>query len=161
MRLKFVPPLLPTSVEKPPESGVWLHEVKFDGYRSQMIIDESGTRIFTRRGLDWTAKYRDLAAASKWLDADSAIIDGEIIVLNDAGLSDFAALRRRSLVASTTYTSSPSICCTSTVTICATWHCKSAAISLPASSRPTSASSSARRSRAVPRRFITGRPGRP
>ncbi|RWP70303.1 ATP-dependent DNA ligase [Mesorhizobium sp.] len=94
MRLMFVPPLMPTLVEKPPESGVWLHELKFDGYRSQMIVDESGTRIFTRRGLDWTAKYRDLAAASKSLDADSAIIDGEIIGLNDAGLSDFAALRK-------------------------------------------------------------------
>ncbi|MER8486078.1 ATP-dependent DNA ligase [Mesorhizobium sp. M1322] len=94
MRLKFVPPLMPTLVEKPPESGVWLHELKFDGYRSQMIIDECGTRIFTRRGLDWTAKYRDLVAASKSLAVDSAIIDGEIIVLNDAGLSDFAALRK-------------------------------------------------------------------
>ncbi|MER8440561.1 ATP-dependent DNA ligase [Mesorhizobium sp. M1312] len=94
MRLKFVPPLMPTLVEKPPESGVWLHELKFDGYRSQMIIDECGTRIFTCRGLDWTAKYRDLVAASKPLAVDSAIIDGEIIVLNDAGLSDFAALRK-------------------------------------------------------------------
>ncbi|TKD37137.1 MAG: ATP-dependent DNA ligase [Mesorhizobium sp.] len=94
MRLKFVPPLMPTLVEKPPESGVWLHELKFDGYRSQMIIDECGTRIFTRRGLDWTAKYRDLVAASKSLAVYSAIIDGEIIVLNDAGLSDFAALRK-------------------------------------------------------------------
>ncbi|RWF86554.1 MAG: ATP-dependent DNA ligase [Mesorhizobium sp.] len=94
MRLKFVPPLMPTLVEKPPESGVWLHELKFDGYRSQMIIDECGTRIFPRRGLDWTAKYRDLVAASKSLAVDSAIIDGEIIVLNDAGLSDFAALRK-------------------------------------------------------------------
>ncbi len=59
-----------------------------------MIIDECGTRIFTSRGLNWTAKYRDLVAASKSLAVDSAIIDGEIIVLNDAGLSDFAALRK-------------------------------------------------------------------
>lgn len=45
MRLKFVPPLQPTSVEKPLEGGVWLHEVKFDGYRSQMIVDESGIEV--------------------------------------------------------------------------------------------------------------------
>ncbi|WP_292208934.1 hypothetical protein [Mesorhizobium sp.] len=51
MRLKFVPPPLPTLVEKLPESGVWLHEVKFDGYRSQMIVDESGTRIQPWLGL--------------------------------------------------------------------------------------------------------------
>ncbi|WP_240992467.1 MULTISPECIES: hypothetical protein [Mesorhizobium] len=59
-----------------------------------MIIDECGTRIFTGRGLNWTAKYRDLVAASKSLAVDSAIIDGEIIVLNDAGQLDFAALRK-------------------------------------------------------------------
>ncbi|AZV21584.1 ATP-dependent DNA ligase [Mesorhizobium sp. M7A.F.Ce.TU.012.03.2.1] len=94
MRLKFIEPLMPTLVEKPPEGGAWTHEVKFDGYRSQMIIDSEGTRIFTRRGLDWTAKYRDLVAASAELGAESAIIDGEIIVLNEAGLSDFSELRR-------------------------------------------------------------------
>lgn len=59
-----------------------------------MIIDEDGTRIYTRRGLDWTTKYRDIVAASAELGAESAIIDGEIIVLNEAGLSDFAALRK-------------------------------------------------------------------
>jgi bifunctional non-homologous end joining protein LigD len=50
-------------------------------------------RIFTRRGLDWTSKYGDLASAAAALDVESAIIDGEIIVLNEAGLSDFGALR--------------------------------------------------------------------
>jgi bifunctional non-homologous end joining protein LigD len=94
MRLKFVEPLLPTLVEKPPEGHDWIHEVKFDGYRSQMIIDEEGTRIFTRRGLDWTAKFRDITEAAKGLNAQSAIIDGEVIVTNEAGLSDFSALRR-------------------------------------------------------------------
>lgn len=94
MRLKFVPPLMPTLVEKPPEGDNWLHEVKFDGYRSQIIIDADGVRLFTRRGLDWTSKYRDLAKAAASLDVESAIIDGEIIVLNDAGLSDYAALRK-------------------------------------------------------------------
>jgi bifunctional non-homologous end joining protein LigD len=94
MRLKFVEPLLPTLVEKPPEGDDWIHEVKFDGYRSQMIIDEEGARIFTRRGLDWTAKFRDITEAAKGLNAQSAIIDGEVIVTNEAGLSDFSALRR-------------------------------------------------------------------
>lgn len=94
MSLRFVEPLMPTLVEKPPEGDDWIHEVKFDGYRSQIVIDDDGVRIFTRRGLDWTAKYRDLAEAAKLLGVESAIIDGEIIVLNDAGLSDFAALRK-------------------------------------------------------------------
>nr|WP_245451887.1 hypothetical protein [Mesorhizobium waimense] len=50
--------------------------------------------MFTRRGLDWTSKYRDLAKAAALLEVESAIIDGEIIVLNDAGLSDFGELRK-------------------------------------------------------------------
>ncbi|WP_095082010.1 RNA ligase family protein [Mesorhizobium sophorae] len=93
MRLKFIPPLMPTLVEKPPEGDGWIHEVKFDGYRSQIVLEGNIVRIFTRRGLDWTSEYRDLAAAAALLEVESAIIDGEIIVLNDAGLSDFAAIR--------------------------------------------------------------------
>ncbi|CAN7499239.1 ATP-dependent DNA ligase [Mesorhizobium caraganae] len=94
MRLKFIEPLTPTLVEKPPEGDGWIHEVKFDGYRSQIVKDAEGVRIFTRRGLDWTSKYRDLAKAAAELEVESAIIDGEIIVLNDKGKSDFAALRK-------------------------------------------------------------------
>ncbi|SDA91581.1 RNA ligase family protein [Mesorhizobium qingshengii] len=94
MRLKFVAPLMPTLVDRPPEGGGWIHEVKFDGYRSQLIIDDDGTRIYTRNGHDWTAKYRDLVQEAKSLGAESAIIDGEIIVLDEAGLSDFGELRK-------------------------------------------------------------------
>jgi ATP-dependent DNA ligase len=94
VRLSFIPPLMPSLVEKPPEGEGWIHEVKFDGYRSQMIIDDAGVRIFTRRGVDWTAKYRDLAKAAGELKLETAIIDGEIIVTNEAGPSDFAALRK-------------------------------------------------------------------
>ncbi|TIR19559.1 MAG: ATP-dependent DNA ligase [Mesorhizobium sp.] len=94
MRLKFIPPLMPTLVDRPPEGEAWLHEVKFDGYRSQIVRDDDGVRIFTRRGLDWRAKYRDLANAAASLNVGSAIIDGEVIVLNDAGLSDFGELRK-------------------------------------------------------------------
>ncbi|AZO24773.1 ATP-dependent DNA ligase [Mesorhizobium sp. M1E.F.Ca.ET.045.02.1.1] len=94
MRLSFIPPLLPTLVEKPPDGEAWIHEVKFDGYRSQIVIDNEGVRIFTRRGLDWTAKYRDITKAAASLYAESAIIDGEIVVLNDAGFSDFGELRK-------------------------------------------------------------------
>ncbi|MER8574573.1 ATP-dependent DNA ligase [Mesorhizobium sp. M1409] len=85
---------MPTLVERPPEGDGWIHEVKFDGYRSQIVRDAEGVRIFTRRGLDWTSKYRDLAKAAAELEVESAIIDGEIIVLNDAGLSDFGELRK-------------------------------------------------------------------
>lgn len=94
LRLSFIPPLLPTLVDKPPEGDGWIHEVKFDGYRSQIVRDKDGVRIFTRRGLDWTAKYRDLVKAAGELNAESAIIDGEIVVLDEAGHSDFGELRK-------------------------------------------------------------------
>ncbi|RWO52605.1 RNA ligase family protein [Mesorhizobium sp.] len=94
MHLKFLPPMRPTLVAKPPQGDDWMHEAKFDGYRSQIIIDAGSARIFTRRGLDWTSKYRDLVEAAKALNVQNAIIDGEVVVLNEAGLSDFAALRK-------------------------------------------------------------------
>ncbi|WP_246506373.1 ATP-dependent DNA ligase [Mesorhizobium silamurunense] len=93
-RLKFIPPLMPTLVGKPPEGDGWIHEVKFDGYRSQIIFDDGEVQIFTRRGRDWTAKYRHLVETAKGLNVQSAIIDGEIIVLNEAGVSDFGELRK-------------------------------------------------------------------
>ncbi|SFQ19810.1 ATP dependent DNA ligase domain-containing protein [Mesorhizobium sp. NFR06] len=68
--------------------------MKFDGYRSQIIIDDADVRIFTRRGLDWTTKYRDLMETAKGLNVQNTIIDGEIIVLNAKGLSDFGELRK-------------------------------------------------------------------
>ncbi|PBB26128.1 MULTISPECIES: ATP-dependent DNA ligase [unclassified Mesorhizobium] len=94
MRLKFIPPLMPTLVDKPPEGAGWSYEVKFDGYRSQIVRDGDGVRIFTRRGLDWTAKYRDLSATAAALNVDNVIIDGEIVVLSEAGISDFSELRK-------------------------------------------------------------------
>ncbi|WP_367118909.1 RNA ligase family protein [Mesorhizobium sp.] len=93
-RLAFIPPMLPTLVAKPPEGDDWIHEVKLDGYRSQIVINGPDVRIYTRRGLDWSEKYRDLVEAAKALNVETAIIDGETIVTNDAGLPDFAALRR-------------------------------------------------------------------
>ncbi|BCG96888.1 ATP-dependent DNA ligase [Mesorhizobium sp. 131-2-1] len=85
---------MPTLVEKPPEGRRLDSEVKFDGYRSQIVRDADGVRIFTRRGLDWTSKYHDLAKAAGELDVEGAIIDGDVIVTNEAGLSDFKALRK-------------------------------------------------------------------
>ena len=90
MRLKFVEPLLPTLVEKPPEGDEWIHEVKFDGYRSQIVIDARGSA--SSPGAAMTGR-RNIATWRRPREAgvESAIIDGEIIVLNDAGLSDFCS----------------------------------------------------------------------
>jgi hypothetical protein len=119
-------------VAKPPQGDDWMHEAKFDGYRSQIIIGAGGARIFTRRGLDWTSKYRDLVEAAKGLNVQNAIIDGEVVVLNDAGLRILPRCARQSPGASTTSISSHSICCISTAMTCATWRWRIGGKSWPA-----------------------------
>lgn len=103
-------------------SRPWSHEVKFDGYRTQIIKDAGGIRFYTKNGFDWTAKYRPLADEAKAIDAESVIIEGETIVTTEAGLSDFHALRSAITRRPKTSTSWPSTFYTSTVTICATCH---------------------------------------
>lgn len=92
--LAFVEFMLPTLVETPPAGGEWIHEVKYDGYRTQIILQGGRAQAFTRRGNDWTAKYAPVVAAAEQLPVDSAILDGEMVVLNDQHISDYAAFRR-------------------------------------------------------------------
>ncbi|MBZ9884810.1 ATP-dependent DNA ligase [Mesorhizobium sp. CA10] len=93
VRLSFIRPMEPELVEQPPKGDEWSHEVKFDGYRTQLIKDDEGIRLFTKSGIDWTAKYKPIAKEAEGLKADSFIIEGEMIVTNEAGLSNFHALR--------------------------------------------------------------------
>ncbi|RWE74243.1 ATP-dependent DNA ligase [Mesorhizobium sp.] len=93
VRLSFIRPMEPELVEQPPKADGWSHEVKFDGYRSQIVKDDEGVRVFTKSGIDWTAKYKSIAKEAETLEAESFIIEGEMIVLNEKGLSDFHALR--------------------------------------------------------------------
>ncbi len=88
----FIPPQLATLVERPPAADGWVHEIKFDGYRMQLRIQAGKATLKTRTGLDWTARFADLATAAATLP--DAIIDGEATVLDDAGNPDFAALQQ-------------------------------------------------------------------
>lgn len=92
MSLRFIQPMLPTLVEVAPTGDNWIHEIKYDGYRTQVHIEGGTARALTRTGIDWSGTYKQVVEAAKGL-ADSAIIDREVIVLNDAGASDFHALR--------------------------------------------------------------------
>jgi ATP-dependent DNA ligase len=51
-------------VLEPPDGDEWTHEIKYDGYRTQIVIDGSGVRAFTRNGFDWSARYREVLAAA-------------------------------------------------------------------------------------------------
>src|SRR4051794_38732964 len=84
--------MTPTLVERPAE-GDWIHEVKFDGYRTQLVKDRAGVRAFTRRGHDWSDKYAPLVDAAAALPCLSAILDGEVIVMDASHRSSFHKLR--------------------------------------------------------------------
>ncbi|MGP9810008.1 DNA ligase D [Rhodopseudomonas sp. NSM] len=87
----FVPPQLCTSVERPPGSDGWGHEIKFDGYRMQLRVEGGEATLRTRKGLDWTAKFRAIADEAAALP--DSIIDTEIVALDHHGHPDFAALQ--------------------------------------------------------------------
>ncbi len=91
---RFVEPMLATLVERPPAGEDWLHEVKFDGYRIEARIEKGRVTLFTRRGLDWTQRFAGaLVEALEALAVDKALIDGELVVENEAQASDFSALQ--------------------------------------------------------------------
>ncbi len=87
----FVEPQLCKLLEAPPSGKDWLHEVKFDGYRMQLHVEGGKAKLFTRKGLDWTAKFVAIAKAAASLP--DAIIDGEVCALDHNGAPDFAALQ--------------------------------------------------------------------
>ena len=91
--LTFIEPAKPTLVAKPPE-GPWMHEVKFDGYRTELVIEDGKTTAYTIRGADWTDRYGPIAASAASLICQSAILDGEVYLPDEAGAADFEHFRR-------------------------------------------------------------------
>jgi bifunctional non-homologous end joining protein LigD len=89
----FLEPSLAAPCEKPPSGPKWIHEIKHDGYRMQARIDGSTTRLLTRKALDWTVRFRSIADALAALGLGSALIDGEIVVEDDTGISSFNNLQ--------------------------------------------------------------------
>ncbi|WP_425991997.1 DNA ligase D [Afipia sp. DC4300-2b1] len=87
----FVEPQLCASVENPPSGRNWVHEIKFDGYRVQMRIENGDVTLSTRKGLDWTGKFSAIAKQAAKLP--DAIIDGEVVALDSEGHPSFASLQ--------------------------------------------------------------------
>ena len=90
----FVEPSLAKLSPSAPTGPQWLHEIKFDGYRVQARIDGGKVRLLTRKGLDWTAKFPSVAEALEELRLSSALVDGEVVVEDENGVSSFSALQR-------------------------------------------------------------------
>jgi bifunctional non-homologous end joining protein LigD len=89
----FIEPGLATAIDKVPSGQRWIHEIKFDGYRVQVHLRDAAVKVFTRRGNDWTNRFRKIAADAWHVNAGSAIIDGEVVVPAANGTTDFSILQ--------------------------------------------------------------------
>jgi bifunctional non-homologous end joining protein LigD len=87
----FVAPELCASVDRPPTGEGWCHEIKFDGYRVQLRIEDGKATLKTRKGLDWTDKFQAIAKEADGLP--DVLIDGEIVALDHNGAPDFSSLQ--------------------------------------------------------------------
>ena len=97
----FIAPQLAEEARSAPGGGEWVHELKLDGYRTQLHVRRDSkiergdrkVRLLTRKGLDWTARMRGVAQAAGGLEVESAILDGEVVVLDHTGRSSFSDLQ--------------------------------------------------------------------
>ncbi|AMY08266.1 putative ATP-dependent DNA ligase YkoU [Luteitalea pratensis] len=86
-------PQLATLVAAAPDSDEWLHETKYDGFRTGLIIDRGRARLLTRNGLDWSARFPDLVDAALRLPVSSALLDGEVALELPDGRTSFQGLQ--------------------------------------------------------------------
>jgi DNA ligase D-like protein (predicted ligase) len=90
----IISPQLATRRDVPPAGDQWLHEIKFDGYRTIVYVEQGEARLITRNGLDWTGYYGHLADAFQDLPCRQAILDGEVVVQDGAGVTSVPALEQ-------------------------------------------------------------------
>lgn len=81
-------------VDKVPEGEDWFFELKYDGYRILVYIQDNQARLVSRNGRDYTTKFQSIAdALIEWSDGKTKILDGEVVVLDEDGCTDFQALQ--------------------------------------------------------------------
>ncbi|TVZ63803.1 LOW QUALITY PROTEIN: bifunctional non-homologous end joining protein LigD [Rhizobium mongolense USDA 1844] len=89
-----IEPCLALLKPRPPKGAEWAFEIKWDGYRIAIHIEPKGVRICNQSGHDWTDRFPAIAKAAKKLDVATAILDGEAVVLDEQGRSDFGLLQQ-------------------------------------------------------------------
>ncbi|WP_303637358.1 DNA ligase D [Stenotrophomonas tuberculopleuritidis] len=87
-------PQLTDHRDSAPDGDRWLHEIKWDGYRLLADLHDGQVKLRSRNGLDWTADFPEVVQAVLALPVGDARLDGELVVLDSNGRSDFAALQR-------------------------------------------------------------------
>jgi len=90
-----ITPMLATSVEKPFDDPAWLFEIKWDGYRAISFIADGKVRLVSRNHNDMTGQFSELHDLPKFVKAQSAILDGEIVALDEQGRSSFSLMQQR------------------------------------------------------------------
>lgn len=86
-------PQLATLSEEPPSGPDWIHELKYDGYRIGAIVAGGRVRLESRRAIDWTSRFPEVAEAVRKIGCRSAIIDGEVAVTEPSGRTSFQRLQ--------------------------------------------------------------------
>ncbi len=92
---RFIEPMKATLSTRPFRDEDWLFEVKWDGYRVEAVIADGDVRIYTRNGHDAETYFPRLLSPPDWIDAAEAIVDGEVVALDDQGRPDFGLLQER------------------------------------------------------------------
>ena len=90
-----ITPMLATSVEKPFDNPEWLFEIKWDGYRAVSFIEDGQVRLVSRTHNDLTARFAELATLADVVKAKNAVLDGEVVALDEDGRSSFSLMQQR------------------------------------------------------------------
>jgi bifunctional non-homologous end joining protein LigD len=88
-------PMLAESVDKPFDGAEWLFEIKWDGYRAVAFISGGKVRLVSRNQNDLTARYPELKDLPKFVHAREAILDGEVVALDEEGRASFSLMQQR------------------------------------------------------------------
>jgi bifunctional non-homologous end joining protein LigD len=91
----FIAPCLPTKAHTLPSGGLWLHEIKHDGFRIIARKDDERVRLYSRPGNDFTRRFPLIVDALSRPRSRSCIIDGEAVACDDNGLASFERIRYR------------------------------------------------------------------
>jgi bifunctional non-homologous end joining protein LigD len=97
----FIPPMAATLADKGFTDEDWLFEIKWDGYRIEAVVRDGTARIFTRNGNDGETYFPKLLTTATWIEAQEAVVDGEVVAIGEDGLPDFSLLQELTTGSST------------------------------------------------------------